>query len=926
MTIFLSVFSFQKVQAEGTKEPIRVGYIDYAGFIEQQEDGSYTGYGVEYLEKVSEFTKWDYVYVRDTWEKCLQMLSRGEIDLLCTAQYTDERARYMEYSDYSIGKESTIIYTKLGNEDIYYDDYSAMNGKTVALLKQSYQTDSFDEYAKKHGFQYKAQMYDLETEMMEAVKTGKADLVAAGSLDLHTDLKVVSKFNLKPFYFTTTKGNKKVLDAINTALDSINSTCPYFEEQLYQKYYGGSSATTMPLFTRSEAHYIKNSPPISVGLYTDASPITFYDEKVGGMIGISEDILQLIAKKSGLKFSYVQIEKNELSNWDGKEFDLLGAEVRNKQVMKNPNLKVSIPYFETSFSLAGYAENIQTYSQNTETRIAVNHLLTYNEECLKASYPNATFIFFDSDIECAYAVLDGKADLMLQNIYILSELLRKPQFEKLEMVPTLAMEEPIAMIGYADTDDILLSIIDKTIEVLDEKDVNQIIVNHTIANTNSLTGFDIIYKYRIVIITLFILFLFIIGAGIVMLSIRNQSYMLLKEKNRQLIEAIKQAEHANEAKSTFLSRMSHEIRTPMNAIIGINSLIRMHLKEPKKIESYVNKIALSSTLLLNLINDVLDMSAIDQRKLKIAMLPFDIQKVIESIISMYIPICRNKEIDFRVKYEEDIKKYVVGDQLRVNQILLNLLSNAVKFTPTKGAINLEVKKLSEDENREYLQFKISDTGIGIAEEQKDRLFEPFEQEDSETARNYGGSGLGLSITKNLVEMMKGAIHVESEKGNGACFIVELPFIIAAKAEEVSQIDEIEMREYDLSGVHILLADDNTLNCEIAVELLESANAVVDTVENGKEAVEKFLHSKPGTYQLILMDVQMPVMSGYEATAQIRHAKHEQARTIPILAMTANAFTEDVSASLSAGMNAHIAKPIDTSILFKTIEAYTKEQE
>ena len=174
--------------------------------------------------------------------------------------------------------------------------------------------------------------------------------------------------------------------------------------------------------------------------------------------------------------------------------------------------------------------------------------------------------------------------------------------------------------------------------------------------------------------------------------------------------------------------------------------------------------------------------------------------------------------------------------------------------------------------------------------------------------------------------MKGAIHVESEKGNGACFIVELPFIIAAKAEEVSQIDEIEMREYDLSGVHILLADDNTLNCEIAVELLESANAVVDTVENGKEAVEKFLHSKPGTYQLILMDVQMPVMSGYEATAQIRHAKHEQARTIPILAMTANAFTEDVSASLSAGMNAHIAKPIDTSILFKTIEAYTKEQE
>ena len=537
----------------------------------------------------------------------------------------------------------------------------------------------------------------------------------------------------------------------------------------------------------------------------------------------------------------------------------------------------------------------------------------------------------------------------------------------------------------------------------------------------------------------------------------NQAFVFFVEnadeemrKRKALEDALEAANKATEAKSEFLSRMSHEIRTPMNAIVGLNAIARNHVAEPLKVEDYLNKIDASAKVLLNIINDVLDMSAIANNKLKIAKSEFDLKAVLNAISTIYYTQCEQKGVRFIM--DVDVKnELLIGDSLRVNQILMNLVSNAFKFTDRGGSIAVRVKENRREDDTVFLQFKVTDTGVGMAPEMLKRIFKPFEQESAATAKKYGGSGLGLSITKNLVTMLRGDIAVESEKGKGTTFTVELPFKTTGRASEpvdkskfknlrmlvvddeksareytgmlldrigvkydlaisgvdalekvraaqaagngynlclldwkmpgldgvdvtkelrklvpagmmviiVSAYDTSEMEDeatnagadmfvskplfqstifnllvqmlggkmglgaipfssYDFSGHRALLAEDNPINSEVARELLRMVKLDCDLAENGKEAVDKFNKAAPGTYDLILMDIQMPLLDGYGATKAIRALPRPDAKTIPIFAMTANAFTEDVSAALTCGMNGHLAKPIDVAKLYATV--------
>ena len=403
----------------------------------------------------------------------------------------------------------------------------------------------------------------------------------------------------------------------------------------------------------------------------------------------------------------------------------------------------------------------------------------------------------------------------------------------------------------------------------------------------------------------------------------NNNEKRMEQANAAAEEARRKAEHASLAKSEFLSRMSHEIRTPMNGIIGMNTIARQHINDPAKVDEYLKKQELSTRHLLSLINDVLDMSKIESGKIEIKKKPFYLADLLTELGNSYYSQATVRGIEYETILEDDIDGRLIGDSLRLNQILNNLLSNAMKFTPTGGTVRLRISKTNETDLELGLRFQVTDTGCGIAKENFGKVFESFEQENSDVTVNYGGTGLGLAIVKRFTELMNGRIWVDSQVGSGSTFTVELPF---EKSKEGSWMDNRtgSQAKFDFTGRHFLLAEDNEINMEIAVELIGMTGAEIETAVNGKEALELFSRSEPGYYDLILMDIHMPVMDGYEATKEIRSLKRTDARHIPILAMTANAFDEDKEVSRQAGMNAHIAKPLDVEKLYQTISSFLKK--
>jgi signal transduction histidine kinase/PAS domain-containing protein/ActR/RegA family two-component response regulator len=395
-----------------------------------------------------------------------------------------------------------------------------------------------------------------------------------------------------------------------------------------------------------------------------------------------------------------------------------------------------------------------------------------------------------------------------------------------------------------------------------------------------------------------------------------------KESREQLETALLAAKQASSAKSSFLSRMSHEIRTPLNAIIGMDTIAAQSAGNPEKVADCIAKIGLSARYLLSLINDILDMSRIESGKMLLKSESFSFPEFIAGVNNIIRPQIRAKGVDYECTVSGEIGDAYIGDEMKLQQVLVNVLGNAVKFTE-HGKITLDVSVTGRDRDLEKLRFIVRDTGCGIAEADVNRIFEAFEQVDASTTTVYGGTGLGLAITRNLVNLMGGNISVRSVIAAGSEFTIDIPLTTDEKAQKVSRIQH-DTREdvrtfFDFTGKRLLVAEDNELNAEIARTLLEDKNFVVERVPNGRKALEKFIQSPQRYYDAILMDVRMPLMDGLQATAAIRHCDRPDAGTIPIIAMTANAFDEDVEKSRTAGMNAHLSKPIDPGLMYDTLQ-------
>lgn len=672
-------------------------------------------------------------------------------------------------------------------------------------------------------------------------------------------------------------------------------------------------------FSDRDLEYVKKRKTITVAVPENWYPFYCKETSQKNHVGIMVDILDKIKDFTGLDFSYVYAKNysDAVHLVQRGKADILGFFLGDENDAAQLGLALSASY------------------------VSANNIIVRNKAC---SYPAPGLVGalvesqrFPSGIsaekirsypgikEALAAVNSGEADFIYGLSSKMEQDISRYHFTNLAPVTLVNDQSAISFALPTPVDPDLLTVLNKAINNLSESE-RTVIRNRNLesigVNEFSLTDFIYANPLQFMFIVMFVLSVLFTA---LLLAIGARMKATVIQGN------LKRAEAANLAKSEFLSRMSHEIRTPMNGIVGMSTIAMQNIDNTDKIKDCLEKVIMSSKHLLALINDVLDMSKIESGKVELRHESFNFRAFLQDLENLYGEQAKSKGISYETILASDLEVQIIGDSLRLNQVLSNLLSNALKFTPAKGMIKLRVSKTGEDQENVYLRFEVIDTGCGIAEENYDKIFESFEQENVDVTYKYGGTGLGLSIVKRFTGLMGGGIHVTSVQGSGSTFTVDLPFGKIKESGKPTRFSDINGRndlakdcyavDYDFKGKRILLVEDNELNREIAEELIGVTGASVESAEDGVQAVEMFKESAEGYYDLILMDVQMPHMDGYEATRCIRALGHSDAQKVPIFAMTANAFAEDVQKSREAGMNAHISKPLNIRAVYKQMNRY-----
>ena len=1048
LLLLLSAVLPVKAAAEtASAKVVRVGsFEDTFNYV--NEKGARKGYGYELLETLSGYTGWQFEYVTCDWSDCFEKLKNGEIDIIGGISYTEDRTQEMLFSDEPMGVEKYYLYADLSRADISASDFKTLNGKKIGVLMGTEPEVMLTEWEEKYGLKTEHVNVSNNEDVKQKLANHEIDCFVSleESFWAERGISTITRVGESGIYYAINKNRPDIKEELDDAMRALDEAVPFYTADLYKRYF---SMDYTPILTGEEKAWLRKHGAIRMGFLASDSGVSTFDPATGEFTGVITDYIQFAADCLGnqeLEF--------QLVGYDSKEAELDALKSGEIDMIfhcdQNPNLAEEYHFACTNTTWTSNlmaVTNKQHFNENNVNRIAVPQNKLSLKKYLAFYYPQWEIVDCDTQEDAARLVKDGQADCFVTGISSENKYSKKYSFYSVPLV------NPVRSCFAVNSGNrSLLSILNKTIKAMPVNMLaGALAMYKSSARKVTLSDFIKDNFFKVMLISSIAVAVVLLTILMLLQKARKAEAAARKaasdtqELNAKLQVAVEKAESANRAKSTFLSNMSHDIRTPMNAIIGFTTLALSNIDDTDRVKDYLGKTLASSNHLLSLINDVLDMSRIESGKIHLEEVEVNLSDVLHDLKTIVSGQIYAKQLELYMDVMDVTDEDVYCDKTRLNQILLNLLSNAIKFTPAGGTVSVRVRQLAgKVRGCGQYEFRIKDNGIGMSQEFAQKIFEPFERERTSTVSRIQGTGLGMAITKNIVDMMGGTIEVQTAQGKGTEFTVCVPMRAQTEQRPVEKITELEglkalvvdddfntcdsvtkmlvkvgmraewtlsgkeavlrarqsiemsdvyhayiidwrlpdmngievtrqirslhddtpiiiltaydwsdieveakaagvtafcskpmfmsdLRETlmsalgqkpadavqrllpeknaDFKGKHILLVEDNELNREIAQEILREYGFLVDSAENGAVAVEKVSTAAPGSYDLVLMDVQMPIMDGYTATRKIRALDDPARAKIPILAMTANAFDEDRRNALESGMNGFLSKPI-----------------